>query len=1195
MPPKTKNKAKTKPKSQPKQPPPKSASPVIPPHNRDQGQIDQVATPTVQRTLPCATYIKDDYANFYYPFGNSIPEDLFLHLDVFAPPGRLTHIDALLAGSGAAAGDLRHVLFTLSELRRKLLKPETISLGGIVHDHFRRNVATSSQPLPLNVHFHVNDHQSEVIARNILILHAISTWSGPVTPTLVRSVAQFWYSMALDPTVFQFWRSQMQACLDRPDAEWLLPSSSSSTIRVSDPATLKQLKHVWRTWVKCSWTLAQLTSAREQRLLSSPVHPASMRDYAKSICEHFSESLATFDQSFNSHVFQIRGEAEHLVQYGRWFNSGPVARLQPNPSMLLTRADGTCFFVVHYGTLPMEGHVFDLRREGGVKVERDMLENVAGWVESLHALLLDEGLGERTTKLGTTTRPIHIHFTFNIDHPLSYMESLTLTSTRFDVISTANSADHCGLLNLLVHSSPLLKPASPRLPHIPHVLTTSILLGNSADTRQEYVRQMLGMDLHHAPVLLGLQLLELTDGSAASWACMVDPFGFSKAYVDDLGSRSLYRFTWLACPVPSVPVSLEESNCVAEALIKVARDNCGSYMHKMIRPGGPLASGALIGTLIAYAIASNRITWADPSGLAFFSPSNPADRSSTPNYDVPTSFWNRINSVPALADTIADILIHAQLRGLGVATRCEYALHVQATFPLAFDSFPTPNLVVCFEHAGRQYLTEALRIVEINQAKKTITVAVYLPGLMSSWDAKAVRMSLQRPHVIGPGQGYYAPMGGKVWTLDQLAVEKVLVDESPWLPVMRAIAETTKKVLEARKAAEEEGSAKVVKIVDSGATLAVTLDISAYGDSVKITLPTAKQIESGHGGALIIINGQLHRFWMPSRVLLKQAKHSRKFRTADLIYTKQVHAHVPSVGMLGLPFCQRLHGLPALAPPSISEGDLGFMFSQAEEQCKRGRINSALQTPGRKTAFHVKGLVEQVFKHVIKGHKAIVFARADAKGSPLSGHLGLLLINGMYMHPPTYSGRAWTLALDVTVSVLPRAVSASDSQGDQEEYMAAIRGVLDVVVAQRAPVVRAEDNAVAVAVTELLELVSAQCGNRNELPYPLLEGKIENVPVVARRYLKRGILTSMGPAEDLVKDVFGEYGMPSQAAAHGEPTMMPSPPAFVPKVKRDEEDVPGQRPKVDPEARSMVMQVARAMGMDPRVILEQMGMGEFDL
>ncbi|ORZ41065.1 hypothetical protein BCR44DRAFT_333348, partial [Catenaria anguillulae PL171] len=847
----------------------------------------------------------------------------------------------------------------------------------------------------------------------------------------------------------------------------------------------------------------------------------------------------TMGESNRAQVAKVNAEAEQLIQHGRWFNSAPLDQLAANPSMLLTRADGSCVFAVHYGTLPMEGHLFGLRRP--VQLERDMLANVGNWIECVHSLATgqfglppasasspsapsksskaNKGKGKTkpvaspsttvmTASATATTRPIHVQLVLNVDHCLSYMETLaTDPSTRFDLIDTSNLADHCGLFNLLVHASPLLKLISPSLPHTPHIVTTSFLLGNSCDTRQEYIREMLSLDMAELPILLGLQLLEHTEG-ATSWGTVVQPFTWSTVHVAKLQKRGHHRFTWLACPIPTVPVDMEKSPGLMDALVKMAGEYCGTYKTKSIRAGGPMTSGALIGKLLATALATNRISWT-------------SNNAGSPQYQVPETFWNKLVDLNALEGTASDVLTYAQLAGLCTHLAVpppDFALYVQVNCPLDFDAFPTPNLVVSAKYAGTECFTESVHVLDLNHQLKSIAIAFYLPGHLAACDPKRITVSLQRPHVIRENKGYYAPMGSKVWTLDELEVRKVPMEESPWLTVTRGIAESTARAIASRQAAKSQGKATIVTLVDSGATMSAIVDVSAYGPDFKVALPTFSQVAAGRGAALISVNNHLHTFWMPCHVWLKTAKLSRKLLTVELVLTKKLHAFHPKAGLFGLPFHQCLLGLPKLPLASMTPeevGDkMGFVFTEDERKCKMNLVDSSTLGAARGTAFDLKESLQLMLMHTARGHRAITIAREMPNGGG-QGLLGIVLVNGMHYHPPTRSAKTWTLALDVTVSVLPPTFS----EQERAAYLTAMRDVMQVVMRENAPSVIVQGKEID-AMVELLELAKLQCGYSNELPFRLLVGKIKSVSATARKYLHRAILTPLSPADELVKDAF---------------------------------------------------------------------------
>ncbi|ORZ29522.1 hypothetical protein BCR44DRAFT_1070758 [Catenaria anguillulae PL171] len=181
----------------------------------------------------------------------------------------------------------------------------------------------------------------------------------------------------------------MAACLERSDEEWLSDESISATaafpIRMAGLATVEQVKHVWRTWIKCDWTCAKVTKARETFLRNCPQKYKSLTDYATLVAETYVSFNAIGPLGAKSRKSPLAVEAEHLVEHGRLFNLDSTTDLVSNPSMLLTRSDGTCFYAVHYGSIPMEGHVFNFTANHGI--EEGIWRNLMQWIECFSSLV----------------------------------------------------------------------------------------------------------------------------------------------------------------------------------------------------------------------------------------------------------------------------------------------------------------------------------------------------------------------------------------------------------------------------------------------------------------------------------------------------------------------------------------------------------------------------------------------------------------------------------------------------------------------------------------------------------------------------------------------------------------------------------------------------------------------------------------
>ena len=71
---------------------------------------------------------------------------------------------------------------------------------------------------------------------------------------------------------------------------------------------------------------------------------------------------------------------------------------------------------------------------------------------------------------------LNLSIELSVAHCLTFMEDLAIRGDRFDVVDTSNLADHCGLLNLLLHGSVVLRqPIESELPDRAQLRTTSFL------------------------------------------------------------------------------------------------------------------------------------------------------------------------------------------------------------------------------------------------------------------------------------------------------------------------------------------------------------------------------------------------------------------------------------------------------------------------------------------------------------------------------------------------------------------------------------------------------------------------------------------------------------------------------------------------------------------------------------------------
>ncbi|KAI9175599.1 hypothetical protein H9P43_006962 [Blastocladiella emersonii ATCC 22665] len=112
--------------------------------------------PVVEPSLTCTTLALDDTTDPYFPYGGSQTRDLFL----FHNPRSFDRLDALVL----ECGDLRDIARTYDAAKRKNGRAD--------------------------LNFVLSESHPEVLARNLLVLHAIGTPTDAAMPDLTRHIDQ---------------------------------------------------------------------------------------------------------------------------------------------------------------------------------------------------------------------------------------------------------------------------------------------------------------------------------------------------------------------------------------------------------------------------------------------------------------------------------------------------------------------------------------------------------------------------------------------------------------------------------------------------------------------------------------------------------------------------------------------------------------------------------------------------------------------------------------------------------------------------------------------------------------------------------------------------------------------------------------------------------------------------------------------
>ncbi|KAI9184553.1 translational activator for mitochondrial COX1 [Blastocladiella emersonii ATCC 22665] len=198
------------------------------------------------------------------------------------------------------------------------------------------------------IHFLLNDIRPEVLARKLLILHAISEffdrdeWEDEDEDLLAIRVGQLWYSFLLKPDVRAFWEGQIRRCLTR---NWV---NRSTTIRVLNLETQRAIRHCWQSWLGIDWSVETLFEKRQAFMQSHPDPAIRDADPVAAINAYMQRKKNSFGHYLSpSRAGRVTCQAERHATTETYLADGaPRSSLVVNPTMLLVRTDGSIYYAV---------------------------------------------------------------------------------------------------------------------------------------------------------------------------------------------------------------------------------------------------------------------------------------------------------------------------------------------------------------------------------------------------------------------------------------------------------------------------------------------------------------------------------------------------------------------------------------------------------------------------------------------------------------------------------------------------------------------------------------------------------------------------------------------------------------------------------------------------------------------------------
>ena len=140
------------------------------------------------------------------------------------------HLDLLLL----ASGDVRHLLFTISELslRKPAYQPNSIS-------------------------FHINDYDPSVVARNVVILELVDTINPDVADD-IDFLWNVWYNMTLSKAHIDRLREVLTSLIERNF------DGDDSFLKFQANNVLKECRNIWRDWREMELDVNTVKKERNQ-------------------------------------------------------------------------------------------------------------------------------------------------------------------------------------------------------------------------------------------------------------------------------------------------------------------------------------------------------------------------------------------------------------------------------------------------------------------------------------------------------------------------------------------------------------------------------------------------------------------------------------------------------------------------------------------------------------------------------------------------------------------------------------------------------------------------------------------------------------------------------------------------------------------------------------------------------------------
>ena len=444
------------------------------------------------RHFPVTRLIDFNKYDYYYPYGNTPPQDLLQSItaDVSEP-------EVLLLG----CGDMRSCLYTLWN-----------NFDPRYSRHFK------------GVHFVLNDISAAVLARNIIFLY-LCTKMPRDKDDVVKWVASFWsiwFCHELLPQHKQVLMDALSQLLEwsKSIESWTEKTSNPlrKMVHFITPSTLAAVHKIWQMWYSDDRSVKVIRTFRTEflRETKSEVHHRLMETHLVRCFGTFKfQNLSSVDKK------SMESELNRHYQKGTAFAEEvfglPVGESSIANSTFYERSDGT--YTAHNG-YPFRcfSHAFQFSPEYVRKFGYSVLVNDQSFLN--HQLLANSVQQFSVWVLSCAaifSKPHHIFFSLHHSDGLDFCQSLcnkitssTSVPNSFDAIYTSNLIDYVALPSLVLVAMSVLRQTG--LLFTTAFRYTACMI---SDSSRGYLYSLFGCDSKYLPLLYGIRCIGYDDEYSA--------------------------------------------------------------------------------------------------------------------------------------------------------------------------------------------------------------------------------------------------------------------------------------------------------------------------------------------------------------------------------------------------------------------------------------------------------------------------------------------------------------------------------------------------------------------------------------------------------------------------------------------------------------------------------------------------------